>query len=132
MINWSNKNNIKQADLNMMKDVNDNGKEQEYLVMSFKSEGINTYNVFVIDIKTKLIRFWFECYHLYESPIRGFLLSTNDFMMLSKNGVNVINLGSKSSKRQITDNIGERRVIKSLGSVNYLRIENSNHILFKC
>ena len=100
--------------------------------MSFKSEGINTYNVFVIDIRTKLIRFWFECYHLYESPIRGILLSTNDFMMLSKNGVNVINLGSKSSKRQITDNIGERRVIKSLGSVNYLRVENTNHIHFKC
>ena len=27
LINWSNKNNIKQADLNMMKDFNDSGKE---------------------------------------------------------------------------------------------------------
>lgn len=99
--------------------------------MSYKAEGINTYNVFVIDIKTKYIRFWFECYQLYESPIKGFLISSNDFMMLSKDGVNVINLGSKAA-REVRDNTGERRNIRSLGSVNYLRVGETNHIHFKC
>lgn len=52
-------------------------------------------------------------------------------MMLSKDGVNVINLGSNAS-REIKDITGERRMIKSLGSCNYLRIEKTNHIHFKC
>ena len=67
---------------------------ERYLVVSYKADGINTYNVFVIDIDTKLIKFWFECYQLYESPIKGFLLSSNDFMMLSKDGIMMINLGN--------------------------------------
>ena len=131
LINWTNKNNIKQADLNFMKDKNEQGRQQQFLVVSYKAEGINTYNVFVIDIKTKYIRFWFECYQLYESPIKGFLISSNDFMMLSKDGVNVINLGSKAA-REVRDNTGERRNIRSLGSVNYLRVGETNHIHFKC
>ena len=105
LINWSNKNCIKQVDLHFMHDYNDDGEMQKYVVVSYKAEGINTYNVFVFDIYTMLIRFWFECYQLYESSIRGFLLSTNDFMMLSKDGINVINLGSKSA-REVTDTEG--------------------------
>jgi len=94
LINWTNKFNIRQVGLNFMEDENDEKELQKYLVVSYKVEGINTYNVFVIDVKTHLIRFWFESYQLYESPIKGFLLSTNDFMMLSKDGINVINVGS--------------------------------------
>ena len=94
LINWTNRLNIRQVGLNFMEDENDEKELQKYLVVSYKVEGINTYNVFVIDVKTHLIRFWFESYQLYESPINGFLLSTNDFMMLSKDGINVINVGS--------------------------------------
>jgi len=45
-----------------MHDVNDQGEMQKYVVVSYKAEGINTYNVFVFDVYTMLIRFWFECY----------------------------------------------------------------------
>ena len=62
LINWSNKNCIKQVDLHFMHDVNDEGEMQKYVVVSYKAEGINTYNVFVFDVYTMLIRFWFECY----------------------------------------------------------------------
>ena len=30
------------------------------IVISYKAIGINTYNVFVIDLKTKLIKYWHE------------------------------------------------------------------------
>jgi hypothetical protein len=100
--------------------------------VSYKADGTNTYNVFVFDIYTRLIRFWFECYQLYELPIRGFLLrKSKDFLMLSKDGINVVNVGS-SGFRPLIDNNNEARMIHSLGSCNYLRIENTNHVRFKC
>jgi len=61
----------------------------------------------------------------------GFLLNTNDFIILSKDGINVLALGEKPS-RIITDDKGAPRMIHSLGSCNYLKIDPSNHLLFAC
>ena len=98
LINWQNKTNIRQVDLNFLRDKNDKNEMQDYLVVSYKAEGSNTFNVFVFDIKTKLVRFWHESFQLYESPVKGFLLPSRDFLILSKDGVNVINLGSKGAR----------------------------------
>ena len=59
--------------------------------------GYNTYNVFVIDLdhEDHLIKYWFEGYQLWESPVKGFLLDTNDFLILSKDGINLLALGEK-------------------------------------
>lgn len=51
--------------------------------------------------------------------------------MLSKEGINVINLGS-NLKKKVTDQMGNTRIMHSLGSCNYLRLEKKNHIHFKC
>lgn len=67
-------------------------------MVSYKCIGINTFNVFVIDIDTKLIKYWHESYQLWESPIKGFLLNTNDFLILSKAGINLLALGEKPSR----------------------------------
>ena len=66
---------------------------------------------------------------MWESPAKGFLLSTNDFMILSKDGMNLLALGYKES-RVVKDKDGQRRMIHSLGSCNYLKIESTNHLLF--
>lgn len=63
--------------------------------------------------------------------MKGFLLNTNDFMILNKTGINIIAIGEKPS-RVIKDNEGYDRKIHSLGSCNYLKIEPSNHLLFAC
>jgi hypothetical protein len=58
--------------------------------------GFNTFNVFCFDLmENYLIKYWYEGYQLWESPIRGFLLTSNDFLMLSKDGINLISLGHK-------------------------------------
>ena len=57
------------------------------LVVSFKMIGINTYNVFVIDLKSQLFRFWWENYQLWESKVKGFLLKSKEFMILSSDGI---------------------------------------------
>jgi hypothetical protein len=98
LINWTNKTNIKSVDLQFLEDTDESGKMTKRLAVSYKAEGINTYNVFVFDIETKFVKFWFEAYQLYESPIKGLLLSTKDFMMLNKDGIFIINLGCDKAR----------------------------------
>jgi len=39
-----------------------NGEIRKSIVVSYKCIGINTFNVFVIDLQTKLIKYWHEGY----------------------------------------------------------------------
>lgn len=130
LINWNNKLDIGNCDMHMMSEIKD-GVEENAIVISYKSIDINTFNVFVIDLHTNLIKYWHEGYQLWESPVKGFLLPTNDFLILSKDGINVLALGEKEM-RVIKDQEGFKRMIHSLGSCNYLKIEPTNHILFAC
>jgi hypothetical protein len=130
LINWKNKCNIRQVDLKFLQH-NASGKENKLLAVSYAAEGLNTYNVFVFDIKRELILYWFEAFHLFESPIRGFLLKTMDYLIYSKEGCQVINIGSGEPKL-VKDNLGDQRLMRSLGSVQYLKLEQTNHIYFKC
>ena len=62
------------------------------IIVSYKMIGYNTYNIFVIDLKMAeskecLLKYWHESYALWESPVRGFLLSNNDYLMISKDGI---------------------------------------------
>ena len=132
LINWNNKLSIRQVDLNFLEEKNDEGRNQKYLVVSYKAAGNNTFNVFVFDVETKLLRFWHESFQLYESPVKGFLLRKNkDFLIISKDGINVLNLGMKGA-RPVTDNNGATRMLHALAACNYLRIEKTNHIYFRC
>ena len=102
------------------------------LVVSYKMIGINTFNVFCFDLdRDFLIRYWYEGYQLWESPIRGFLLKSNDFLMLSKDGINLIALGDKDAK-MVRDKDRQKRLMHSLGSCDYLKVESTNHLLFAC
>ena len=103
--------------------------ESNEIVVSYKSIGINTFNCFVLNLESQLIKYWNESYQLWESPVLGFLLESNDFMMLDKNGVSLISLGEQRS-RVIVDSEGFERMLHPLGKCNYLKIEPTNHILF--
>jgi hypothetical protein len=109
--------------------TNNSTRKKSDIVVSYKNIGINTYNVFVYDLQSKMIRYNFESNQLWELPVSGFLLSTNDFLILNNTGVNVLALGDKKG-RQIIDNEGFKRWIRSLGSCNFLKLEPTNHLLF--
>ena len=132
VIKWTNKLDIGNCDMHIMKEKDKTtGEILSKIVVSFKSIGINTFNVFVIDLQDKLIKYWHEGYQLWESAVKGFLLNTNDFLILSKDGINVLALGEKEG-RTIKDKDGQSRFIHSLGSINYIKIEPTNHLLFAC
>lgn len=131
LIQWTNKLGIAGADLRVMQNTEDGRGIVDQLVVSFKNEGINTYNVFVFDIKTRYISLWYEVYQLYELPTKGFILTTKDFLIMSNDGINIINVG-KQGERQVNDFNGDPRMMHPLGSVQYLKLESTNHIHFKC
>lgn len=63
LINWNNKLDIADCDLQIMREKDAfTGENKHFIVVSYKSIGINTYNVFVIDLDDKLIKYWFEGY----------------------------------------------------------------------
>jgi len=130
LINWTNKLDISNCDMSLMIE-NNNGEVRENIVVSYKSIGINTFNVFVFDLTTRLIKYNFEGYNLWESPLKGFLLSSNDYQILNKDGINLLALGDRPG-RVVKDQEGFDRFIHSLGSMEYLRVEPSNHLLFSC
>ena len=63
LISWTNKLDIGCCDLNLMKEKDSVGdKSHMNIVVSYKSIGINTFNVFVINLEDKLIKYWHEGY----------------------------------------------------------------------
>jgi len=64
-----------------------------------------------------------------DTKISSILLSSNDFVVMNKEGVFVYALG-QNEKRTIKDQMGNTRVIHSLASCNYLKLAPENFILF--
>ena len=59
LISWTNKLDFADANMYLMKEA---GREAASLVVCFKSIGINTFNILVIDLKTQLIQYWHESF----------------------------------------------------------------------
>ena len=105
IINWRNKLDIACCDLYHIKfedrcklhGLEDEClKNNEGIIVSYKMIGYNTYNVFVIDQENSLLKYWHESYALWESPIRGFLLPNNNYLIISKEGIELLALGHQN------------------------------------
>lgn len=62
LIKWENKLDIANCDIQMLDKCMHDGKQHYSLVVSYKCIEINTFNVFVFDLQTKLIEFWHESF----------------------------------------------------------------------
>ena len=133
LLNWNNKLDIGDCELAVMRNDGDQDQESDTIILSYKMIGYNTFNVVAIDLNNNcLIKYWHESYALWESPFLGFLLANNDFLAISKEGVQVLVLGTHTKKKVLADAEGSKRMIHSLGSVDYLKLEDRNHIMFSC
>ena len=75
-----------------------------------------------------------ESFQLWESECQGFFLNDSkyqDYISLSKAGMEVLSLGY-NDKRAIVDHNGADRMIHSLNSVNFLKLEPGNYLLLEC
>jgi hypothetical protein len=69
---------------------------------------------------------------LWESEVAGTLLEqSHNFVIVNKEGMGVVALGSVP-KQIFMDDKGNERLLHSLESCNYLKVEQDNHILYNC
>ena len=119
----------------------DSVSKQKYkeIIIGYKTIYINTFCVEVNDISSAkdmdsktITSMNHESFQLWESDVHGFMIKGNkDFIILNKTGMNILSLGQQS-KREFVDNNGMNRMVHSLDSYNYLKIDNHNMLNFKC
>jgi len=132
LIKWKNKLDIGDPNMFILRNYESKLKE---LIVSYKTIYINTYNVICMDVSVEddqLMIFRHESFQLWESECMGLLLAENkDFIHLSKAGMHVLSLGSQE-QRAIKDINGADRMIHSLESCNFLKVDRNNYLVFEC
>jgi hypothetical protein len=104
------------------------------VITSFKTIYENTYTVIITNKKDNQFKMEFKYidYQPWESPIKGFLNEHNqDFIILSKDGMNFIRLDDKLLRRSIQRKNQCKKMVHSLSSMNYLKVEEGNMLLFQ-
>ena len=103
------------------------------MIVGYKSISVNTYTLMVSDIanEKKWMQFRHESFQLWESKVRGFYLGkNNDFVTVNSEGINVYSLGS-FHKKPLAGEGGQEKMIHSLESCNYLKIDKTNQIFYQ-
>jgi hypothetical protein len=59
------------------------------------------------------------------------LTDSKDFLSFSKAGINILALG-QVAKRKIVDMEGQTKMIHSLDSLSFLKVDHTNLMNFKC
>lgn len=54
-----------------------------------------------------------------------------DFVTINREGISLVALGNQH-KRVVVDASGQEKIVHSLQSANFLKVEKSNYILFAC
>lgn len=116
------------ADAQMFLLANTKSRTQQ-LVICFKSMHINTYNVMLLNLATKMIIFRHESQHLWEASVRSVLLKSEDLIILSHEGIRILNLGLRPKKVVKSQNNTEY-MLHPLNSCSDLRLESTNHLKF--
>ena len=134
---WRHKLDIADVNMQIFRDVDANGEPFKELIIGYKTIYINTYNLVVQDLggaledRATLQRH--ESFQLWESAIAGMCLQTTnkEYVTMSKSGLNVLALG-KVEKRKLSSSDGQMKIIHSLDSLSFLKVDKINYINFKC
>jgi hypothetical protein len=132
---WKNMLDIGDSSIHISRGVDSHGDFKE-LVIGYKTININTYNIVVQDLsgnsQQRATLQKHECGQLWESKVSGlFLAKTKDYLSFSKSGINVVSLGT-STKKVLVDAEGLNKMIHSLDSLSFLKVETINFTNFCC
>ena len=53
-----------------------------------------------------------------------------DYVLINRNGINIISLCNKKHKRSVKSLDGQEKMIHSLDSINYLKVDRDNYVQF--
>lgn len=98
-------------------------------MVCYKSIYINTYNILLINLQTKMIVYHYQSKHMWEVEIRSILLENQDLVIFSDSGKKVISL-AQSIKKKVRNQEGRVTMLHSLNSCQDLKLEPSNYLLF--
>jgi hypothetical protein len=101
-------------------------------VTSFKTIYENTYTIFIAEKNASDYKILFKYigYQPWESPVKGFLSQNEDFLIFNKEGMNFIRLDEKNFRRALRRGNECKKMVHSLSSMNYLKVEESNLLQF--
>ena len=87
-----------------------------------------------MDLDSRNFVFKYQIFHLWEQSIKGFFLfHSNNFLTISETGICAQSLIQKN-KHMIFKDIEKQGILRTLHSLqmcDHLKINESNHILFK-
>ena len=132
---WKTLLDIGDCTIAIQRGVDCNGEFKE-LIIGYKTININTYNIFVQDLsgssKTRSTLARHESFQVWESKVSGLLIThSKDFLTFSKAGINLVALGTLDRK-SLVDAEGQLKMIHSLDSLSFLKVEGINMINFCC
>jgi hypothetical protein len=132
---WRHLLEVGDANMSISKGMDSHGVWYKELIVGYKTIFINTYNIVVIDLAKDGEKMGtlqrFESFQLWESKCSSILLHNNEFYItFSNRGMNVVALGA-SEKYKLKDCNGDNRMIHSLESLSFLKLEPINFINFK-
>lgn len=134
---WPHKLSIDDVGMQIIRDVDANGTPFKELIIGYKTIYINTYNLVVQDLggalKDRATLQRHESFQLWESKISAMTLQTvnKEFVSMSKSGLNVLALG-KIEKRKLSSIDGQMKMIHSLDSLSFLKVDKINYVNLKC
>lgn len=135
LVKWKNKLDIGDCNIQLLKNHKTGIKE---LIITYKSIFVNTYTTMIMDVSVitgePSMVFRHESFQLWESECNSFFLNNShyqDYISLNKSGMQVMSLGY-NDKRAIVDHNGTDRMIHSLNSMNFLKLEPDNYLLMEC
>jgi hypothetical protein len=132
---WKHALEIADSSISIIRGQDAQGEYKE-LVIGYKTININTYNIVVQDLsgnaQQRATLQKHESFQLWESKVSGLLLQrTKDYLSFSKAGINVVSLGS-CGKKELIDAEGLNKMIHSLDSLSFLKVEPINFLNFYC
>lgn len=100
-------------------------------MVCYKSIIVNTLTVIVIalDGDNSNIILKHESFHIWESYFKGYLLSSHYFLILTNEGVSLLNLQRGHESQKLIQDCNQKNVIvHSIQECDYLKIRPTNHL----
>lgn len=107
-------------------------KTNKQIIISFKTNFQNLFTIIVIELDKGCNKIILrnEIYHMWEQFVKGLLLDTGDFLILSQEGTRVIRILPHLGTKKVLDYQDTPVILHPLHESDYLKINQTNHILF--
>lgn len=99
------------------------------MIISYKRSD-NVFVIYLFNLDDRSIIFRHQSIHMWEYSIFGLLLSTSEYLTITKDCINVMGLRSRPIRREMVDFQGNNVVLHCLQECQYLKLNHLNILNF--